>query len=221
MARYQPAADDIYETENGFYLLSHPSRLAKLLAHYELYQMIAGLPGAVVELGVYKGASLMRFATFRGVLENDHARAIYGFDAFGAFPRGEVAGDADKAFIDRFEAAGGDGIARQDLEALIIAKGFANISLIEGNVFDTLPAFLAEKPAEKIALMHLDMDVYEPTAFAIERMIDRMVPGGLVAFDDYGMVEGATRAADEMCERHGLTMEKLHHYAIPAFAVVR
>jgi hypothetical protein len=124
VAHYIPdPALDPYEAENSFYLRSYPSRMAKLLAHYELYRRITHLPGAVVEMGVYKGASLMRFASFRDMLENAHSRPLIGFDAFGAFPRGEVGGSDDMAFIDRFEAAGGDGIAKADLEALIERKG--------------------------------------------------------------------------------------------------
>jgi hypothetical protein len=218
MSHYVPgSADDAYEAENLFYLRSHPSRLAKLLAHYELYRAIGDLPGAVVELGVYKGASLVRFATFRSLLETPYSRPIIGFDAFGAFPRGGVAGEADQAFIDKFEAAGGEGIARPTLEALLAEKGFTDIELVEGDVFDTLPAFLGERPALKVALLHLDLDVYEPTVFALEQLLPRMVGGGLVAFDDYGLVEGATRAADEACARLGVAMEKFPHYRIPAF----
>lgn len=218
MAHYVPAsADDAYDAENTFYLRSHPARLAKLIAHYELYRMITALPGAVVELGVYKGASLVRLATFRGLLENAHSRPIIGFDAFGPFPRDTVAGEADRAFIDRFEDAGGAGIAKADLAAILADKGFANVDLVEGNIFDTLPLFLSDHPAQKIAFLHLDMDVYEPTALALEHLLPRMVRGGIVVFDDYTMVEGATRAADEVCRAHDLTMEKLPHYAIPAF----
>lgn len=55
----------IWDYENGFYLFSSVSRINKLLSHYELYKMILGLPGHIFELGVYKGASLIRFATFR------------------------------------------------------------------------------------------------------------------------------------------------------------
>jgi hypothetical protein len=221
MANYLPAsAGDAYEAENTFYLRSHPSRLAKLLAHYELYRMITGLPGAVVELGVYKGASLLRFATFRGVLENPFSRPIIGFDAFGAFPRQEIQGGADKAFIERFENAGGEGISRGDLQAILDEKGFANVDLIEGNIFDTLPAFLESRPAQKIALLHLDLDVYEPTAFALDQLLSRMVRGGLVVFDDYSLVEGATRAAEESCARLGVRMEKLSNYVIPAYFTI-
>ncbi len=54
--------------ENGFYWYGEPSRIAKLLAHHDLYRSIAGLPGDIVELGVYKAASFIRFATFRSLL---------------------------------------------------------------------------------------------------------------------------------------------------------
>lgn len=218
MTHYTPAQDmDPYEIENGFYLRSHPTRMAKMLAHYELYRKIVDLPGAVVEMGVYKGASLMRFATFRHILENAHSRPLIGFDAFGDFPKEAVVGAADQQFISRFEAAGGPGIARTALEALIREKGFVNTRLVEGNVFDTLPQFVAERPSLKVALLHLDMDVYEPTAFALETLLPHMVRGGIVVFDDYGVVEGATRAADAACERLGVTMAKLTNYEVPAY----
>lgn len=218
MSHYVPADPaDAYEAENTFYLRGHPSRMAKLLAHHELYRRIVDLPGAVIELGVYKGASLVRFATFRSLLENAHSRPLIGFDAFGQFPRGEVSGGSDRAFIDRFESAGGDGIGRQDLQAILDDKGFANVELVEGNIFDTLPAFLERQPALKVALLHLDLDVYEPTAFALDHLLPRMARGGLVVFDDYGLVEGATRAADEAAGKLDVTMAKLSNYAIPAF----
>lgn len=221
MAHYAPDMQiDIREVENNFYLRSHPGRLGKLIAHYELYKKACDLPGAVVELGVFKGASLARFASFRAMCENDHSRPIYGFDAFGAFPRTQVTGDADSRFIDGFEAMGGDGISKANLDALLAAKGFSNISLIEGDIFSTLDPFLEANPYLRVALLHLDMDVYEPTAFAIDRLLPRMVRGGLVLFDDYAMVEGATRAAEEMCERFQLKLNKLGHYAVPSYAVI-
>ncbi len=93
--------DKKWEYENGFYLTSHKTRLAKLLAHYELYKMITNLPGHIVECGVYKGASLTRFANFRDSLESSYSRKIIGFDVFGKFSR---SGDSnDLNFIERFE----------------------------------------------------------------------------------------------------------------------
>ncbi|TAK34517.1 MAG: dTDP-6-deoxy-L-hexose 3-O-methyltransferase, partial [Lysobacteraceae bacterium] len=123
---YRPPADiDIWDAENVFYLKSHPSRLAKLLSHYEIYKQVQGLPGAIVECGVYKGASLTRFASFRALLENDHGRSIYGFDAFGAFPTAGVQSEADQEFITQFESAAGGGIPRSDLEDALAVKGFS------------------------------------------------------------------------------------------------
>jgi hypothetical protein len=47
-------SNHICDYENAFYWFSHPTRLNKLIAHYELYKSIAGLPGEIFELGVYK-----------------------------------------------------------------------------------------------------------------------------------------------------------------------
>lgn len=208
---------DVWLAENVFYLRAPASRLGKLLAHYEIYKMISGVPGAIVEAGVYKGASLMRFATFRRLLENDDSRPMHGFDAFGAFPREGISSEADQAFIDRFQSAGGDGISPEDLRAAFAAKDFRNITLHPGLVDATLPPFLAANPALKIALLHLDLDVYEPTRLSLELLAPRMARGGLIVFDDYTAVEGATRAADEYCAAHGGVLEKLPFYSVPSF----
>ena len=79
--------ENSFDYENGFILTSAPHRLGNILAHYELYKKIVHLPGDVVELGVFKGNSLIQFATFRSLLENDKSRKIIGFDAFGTFPK--------------------------------------------------------------------------------------------------------------------------------------
>ena len=50
----------------------------------------------------------------------------------------------------------------------------------------------------KIRLIHLDMDVYEPTSFSIHKLWEQIVPGGHILIDDYSTVEGAARAVDEV-----------------------
>jgi len=72
--------------ENGYHWFSTPSRMHKMLAQYELYRQTIGLPGHVLEFGVYKAVSLIRLASYRQLLEVDHSRKIVGFDAFGGFP---------------------------------------------------------------------------------------------------------------------------------------
>lgn len=206
-----------WDFENAFYWFSHPSRIHKMLAQYDLYQKIVGIPGDVFELGVYKAASLVRLATFRQTLENDNARKIFGFDAFGEFPRDQISLSSDHQFIEAFEKNGGQGLSLAEVSAIFEAKGIKNIELIAGNVLHTLDAFLASHPATRIALLHLDMDVKEPTQYALQRLYAHIVPQGLIVIDDYGTVAGATEAVDQFASTHGLHIQKTPHYKIPAY----
>jgi hypothetical protein len=221
MTNYFPLSNiDDYEIENTFYLRSHISRVAKLLAHYELYKMITDIPGTVVELGVYKGASLMRFATFRHVLENSYSRSIVGFDAFGDFPMSGIHLESDKKFINKFEDSGGSGISNDDLLNFLKKKQIENVELVKGNIFDTVPKYLSSVPELKIALLHLDLDVFEPTSFALEHLLPHMVRGGIVIFDDYGLIEGATLAIDNMCKTRNYKLKKLSFYKVPSYLII-
>jgi hypothetical protein len=68
-----------------------------------------------------------------------------------------------------------------------------------------------------IAVLHLDMDVKEPTAFALSALYDRVVPGGLIVIDDLAAVAGSTEAVEEFMANTGLKIEKLPCYSSPAF----
>ena len=67
-------------------------------------------------------------------------------------------------------------------------------------------------------LIHLDIDVYEPTAFVINQLFKRLVKGGLIIIDDYNTVEGATIAIDEFILKYPkLKIEKMPYNNIPSF----
>lgn len=210
-------ANEAYDHENAFYWLSEPARIYKLLAHYELYQKILDVPGDILELGVYKGASLIRLATFRQTLENASTRRIVGFDAFGSFPRDNISLPSDNQFIEDFERTAGFGLKVEEIREIFKHKGFQNIHLVPGNIFHTLDEYLQQFPATRIAFLHLDMDVKEPTQYALEKLFERVTAGGLVVFDDYGMVAGATEVVDAFAKKHGLPIQKTRHYTIPAY----
>ena len=206
-----------FEYENAFYATSPPSRLAKIIAHYELYKMITALPGAIVECGIYKGVSLSRFSTFRHIFENDDARKIIGFDAFGKFPKH---GDAtDEKFIQYFEDVGGDGLSIEIIEEMMIYKGFKNFELIAGDICKTVPKYCEDHPELKIALLHVDVDVYAPTVAILENMFSKVVLGGLIVLDDYGTIAGETRAVDEFLAKLDRTVKisKLPFTKAPLF----
>lgn len=207
-----------WDYENGFYLTSHVTRLSKILAHYELYKTIVQLPGHIVECGVYKGSSLLRFASFREVLESRHSRKIIGFDAFGRFPVDEKDAN-DRAFVERFSSEGGDGISRSSLLEVLLHKGFENVELVEGDICSTVPQYVRDHPELKIALLHIDVDIYRPTQIILDQLFGHVVPQGLVVLDDYGTVAGETQAVDEFLARakHQRMIEKLPIAHIPAY----
>ncbi|HEY1464543.1 MAG TPA: TylF/MycF/NovP-related O-methyltransferase [Terriglobales bacterium] len=211
------SSSDVWDHENAFYWFSHPTRLNKMLAHYELYKSILELPGHIVELGVYKGASLIRLATFRNALENDFSRKIIGFDAFGKFPQENLETENDLRFIRGFEGAGGNGLSVEELSGILRRKAFQNVALVKGNVFQTIPKYLADHPETRIAFLHLDMDVQEPTIFALNELYDRVVPGGIIVFDDYNSVAGETLAVDQFVALKKIKLQKLHFYNVPTY----
>lgn len=188
---------DPYIHENSFYQTSKPERLIKAIAHYELYKKIINCPGHIVECGVFKGTSLIRFATYREYLETEYSRKIYGFDMFGKFP--ETTFKDDILFREKFiEIAGEDSLSKNQLNDILCTKGLKNnTELIEGDILKTIPEFISKNPQFKISLLHIDVDIYEPTACIIEYLWPKVVKGGIVIFDDYGIFPGATKAIDD------------------------
>lgn len=81
---------------------------------------------------------------------------------------------------------------------IIAEKGFSNFQLVEGDVFETIPQFINENPQLRITMLHLDMDVDEPTKFCLDALVPLMSRNGLVVFDYYSAVERAPQAADKI-----------------------
>ena len=211
--------NEIWDAENIYHLKTDISRIGKLIYHYEIYKKILNVPGDIVECGVFKGISLIRFLTYRSILENNYSRKVYGFDSFGKFPSAE--NPDDKEFIKKWENSVGDGISKNELNKILLEKKFENFELIKGDVHNTIPNFIKDKDSTKIALLHLDMDVYEPTKYVINELFEKMSSNGIILIDDYVTVEGATRATDEFLKsKKGLKIQKLTHYEVPLYIVV-
>ena len=183
--------------ENGFYLTSQPYRIGNLIAHYELYKKIINLPGDILEFGVFKGASLIQWATFRELIENEKSRKIIGFDMFGEFPNTEIV-ESDKEFINSWNNSFKDEfVTSEEIYKCLEMKGINNVELIKGNILETLPAYLKKNRQMRISLLHIDTDVYEPCKTVLELLYDLVVPNGLIVFDDYSVIEGETIAVDD------------------------
>lgn len=79
----------------------------------------------------------------------------------------------------------------------LVHKGIGNVELVKGDILETVKRYVDNHPELKIALLHIDTDIYEPAKEALNVFYDRVVKGGVVAFDDYGTVGGETLAVDE------------------------
>jgi len=187
--------------------------LPKFLSHYELFKQVVDLPGCIVELGVYRGRS---FFTWSNLMETfcpgDRSRMVYGFDHFeGLVDFTEQDGAKD----DRPYAAkvhGGWKATLDEIEMLVeihnldnLIPGSKRCEIIPGNLQKTIPKFLEAHPGLRISLLHFDVDLYEPTYFGLETLYPLVVPGGVVCFDEYGLVpwQGETQAVDDYFAKLG------------------
>lgn len=206
-----------WEYENDFYLSCDATRMSKVLAHYELFRSVAGLPGSIVECGVFKGTSLARFAMFRELFGHADSKRIIGFDAFGAFPETQFADDV--AHRSEFVASAGEsGLSVEQLEQVLAHKGVgANVELIAGDINVTVPEYAAANPEMRISLLNLDTDIYEPAVTILEHLYPRIVRGGVLILDDYTTWPGETAAVDEYFADQGVTIEKFEFAMTPCF----
>jgi len=213
------STDETWNAENIYHLKTDLTRISKLIYHYEIYKKIIDIPGDVIECGVFKGISLVRFLTFRHILESENSRKIYGFDAFGKFPK--PTNSSDKKFLKWWVNQAGDGISLNELKEIIEKKKIHNFKLIQGDVIKTIPTFIQKNKHIKISLLHLDMDIYKPTKFILEKLVNKIVKGGIILIDDYNSVYGATKAVDEFLKKNrNLKIKKLTNYKTPFYIVI-
>lgn len=214
-----PDLNRSFEYENGFYLTAAPTRIGKLLAHYEFYKRIRELPGAIVECGVFKGCSLIRFAMFRQVLGDVAVKQIIGFDTFGSFP--ETAYEPDMPLRKRhLDLCGPESISRtQLLEVMRRHNLQENVELVEGDILTTLPAYLKAMPSLEVALLNLDVDIYEPSKAVLEMLYPRLVPGGILLLDDYKVFPGETKAVDDFFADKRVEIQRSPYGPTPHYIV--
>lgn len=126
--------------------------------------------GAIVEIGVYRGGSAWHLAKL--------GRPLYLYDTFEGIPQqGPLdLGNPVGKFADTSAEA---------VQALI-----PSATVVKGLFPDSLV------PMPPVAFVHADADQYDSIAAIIEHMPRRMVRGGIILFDDFGVDDcpGATQA---------------------------
>ena len=120
------------------------------------------------------------------------AGRIVLFDTFSGFPAGEkdefiphaidVSGPQYRSFLDD---------VRENI-ALILGTTH-EIELVEGDVAQTVPV----ADIGEIALLRLETDFYASTNVELAYLYPKLVRGGVLTIDDYGVFRGSRRATDE------------------------
>ena len=190
-----PNFDRPFDYENNFYLSCDNSRIGKMIAHYELFQLSSKSQGHIIECGVFKGISLIRFATFLKLLKKSNKKII-AFDAFGKHLTTKISSDHKRR--KNLLTHGKEAISEKQLTKILKQKGLEkNIELIKGDITETVPRYLKSHPKLKISLLNLDVDFYEPTMAILKNFYPRLSKGGILMLDDYGIWDGETMAVKE------------------------
>lgn len=182
------ATPDEHERSLGLFLRG--SLLARILAVGHIYQKIIDLPGAVLDVGTWRGQTAVLCENYRAIYEPLHFnRRIVCFDTFEGYVGFS---DRDKATALHKEGTykvGGNSYAEY-LRELLALHEQSNIGghnnnkhkVLVGDCRKTIPQFFADNPSEFVALAFFDVNAFEPTAEAFETVYKRLVPGGVIAF---------------------------------------
>jgi O-methyltransferase len=177
----------------------------RMYALYQATQYIvrAGVPGSVVECGVWRGGSAMLAAMTLAACD-DRARELWLYDTYEGMSapsdhdrdwRGISAAELMKQGEANKETSVWCYSSLDEVRANMARTGYPadRLRFIKGKVEDSLPG---EAPAQ-IALLRLDTDFYESTYHELTHLYPRLAPGGVLIIDDYGHWAGARKATDQ------------------------
>ncbi len=142
------------------------------------------IPGAMAELGVYKGETAQMFS------EMDPARTLYLFDTFAGFDPSDLA-------LEQHTEAKYSSSNFSDTSFNAVQNRFnerKNVHVIPG----FFPTSALAVPDQPFAFVHLDADLYEPTRAGLHYFYPKLSPGGILIVHDYIHTwDGVRKAVDE------------------------
>lgn len=164
---------------------------ARLRGLYGAVRYVVGqkIAGDIVECGSARGGSAALMAlTLRRL---NARRKLWLFDTFEGLPA-PTSEDPDFELADLFTGTcvGTVDEVRGLFQRLKVVD---DVSFVKGLFQDTLPV----TPIANIAVLHIDGDWYESVKTCLDALYDKVVPGGVIQFDDYGYWAGARKAVDE------------------------
>jgi len=156
---------------------------------YNIAKSIRTIPGDLAECGVYHGGSshLMLVATAPA------GKRLHGFDSFEGLSEPVKVDLVSTNYTFKWQKND----MRSDIKRTDhnLKQHSGRYKLYKG----WIPDRFNEVSEKRFSLVHIDVDLYEPTLAALEFFYPRLSPGGIIVCDDYGFEScpGARRAMDE------------------------
>ena len=194
--------------------------VSRLFYVREMLEWVRGIDGDIVECGVSIGHGILGFMLLSELM--DRERHVYGFDSFAGFPEPSVQDTkADGSFhVDKGEYATPLEMVTKVLVDARVSEALIerNLHLVRGFFEDSLPSYDGS-----IALLHLDCDLYDSYKTCLAGLYDKVAPGGLILFDEYGdrNFPGAKQAVDEFFAGKSETVSEYCQLQYQKFYVVK
>tara|TARA_S200000501_G_C20746834_1_gene709869 strand:- start:232 stop:912 length:681 start_codon:yes stop_codon:yes gene_type:complete len=169
------------------------------------------IDGMWLEFGVWVGTSINLIANIMHHMNKGY-KTVYGFDSFEGLPEDWV--DPETGSVQDEGKKG-----HFNLHGRFPNKQFDNIEFVKGWFDESLPSFLKDKGDQKIALLHIDSDLYSSANTIFENLSDRIVPGTVIMFDEFYNYKGFEaheyKAFKEFADKHRVSYEWISHVAPP------
>mgnify|MGYP001257479759 CR=1 FL=1 len=204
-------------------------QLMRILFFQELYTKILNVHGVLMEFGCRWGTNLSVMTALRGIYEPyNHNRKIIGFDTFTGLTKISDTKDKPSDFIQEGSystAKDYPNELRQILSCLEKECPLSHIQkfdIIEGDVNLSLPTYLEKNPQTIIAFAYLDMDIYEPTKFVLEKILPFLTKGSVIGFDEmnWDVCPGPTKALDEVIGLSNCRIMRSPLQPIPGYIII-
>lgn len=151
------------------------------------------MAGAFAECGCFRGQASYLLASM--IAETQVPLTLHVFDSFEGLSPFEA---ADRTGIDRDATRE----ARMRAHFAWPEQRFRRVMAVFGDAVQTyrgwIPDRFGEVADETFALVHIDVDLYQPTRDSLEFFYPRLAPGGWIVVDDYNALPypGANTAVD-------------------------
>jgi O-methyltransferase len=149
------------------------------------------IEGAIIECGVLDGgtSALMAWAS---AADN---RPIHLFDAWEGLPKSAPEDGMDARKWEG-QVVGSPKRVNQIFTQLKIDP--KRVTIHHGWFNETFP----KADINRVALLHIDCDFFEPTELTLSRWWHFLMPGGVIQIDDYSAYQGCRKAVDEFLNEH-------------------